>query len=150
MDRRYKKRMTFYWDRERKKSFEAIGALDFSTWFDLWHTHPDWKCKGNRYIEDRITVAKMTYDLLKYAEDLAGNREIQIFATICEDTGSNAVYFHTKNPNSTPFPFDFNSKVEWGVTTPSVLENIVDLVIHEIGKAKYDDEIEYIIRKKLS
>lgn len=60
MDRRYLKRMSVYWAREKKKALMALDSLDMSSWFDLWHTHPDWKSKGNRFPHDRATVAKLS------------------------------------------------------------------------------------------
>ncbi|MEQ1531696.1 MAG: hypothetical protein ABL925_20480 [Methylococcales bacterium] len=106
MNRRYQKRMSAYWIRKKRKALKAFDRLDMSSWFDFWHTHPDWKSKGNRYLETRAMVAKLTYELLTYAENLAQfrNKPIQIFASICEDTGNNAVYVHTENPNGTIFP----------------------------------------------
>lgn len=141
--------MTAYWAREKKKALRYFDRFNSSTWFDLAHTHPDWKSKGNRFPESRIIVAKLTYELMVYAETLAESltKPIQIFATICEDTGSNAVYLHTENPNGTIFPYPFENS-EWNVTPPLELYNIVDLTIHEIGKEIFPDEVVYVIRKK--
>ena len=74
MDRRFKKKMDLYWDREVKKAKKCIDSLDFSTWFDFWHTHPDWNSKGNKLPELRRAVAQMTYDLLGYAEVIGSVR----------------------------------------------------------------------------
>lgn len=149
MDRRYKKRMEVYWVREKQRSIASIDLLDFNSWFDEWHTHPDWKAKGNRFGESRALVAKHTYELLYYAETRAKSRanDIQLWATICRDTRDNAVYVHTKNPNGTPYPYAFEG-VQWGIDMPEELRGVVDLTSHEIGKASYSGEDVYFIRRK--
>ncbi|WP_432724057.1 hypothetical protein R0381_000628 [Jeongeupia wiesaeckerbachi] len=147
MDKRYRKRMAAYWAREERKSLASLSRLNYATWFDLWHTHPDWKAKGNRCAENRAAVAAQTYKLLKQAERLASTsgQTIQIFATVCEDTGNNAVYLHTKNPKGTAYPQAF-SGAQWGVAVPAELIGVMDCDTHEIGKMVYSDAVEYIIR----
>jgi len=149
MDRRYKKRMAAHWARERVRALRAVESRDYSSWFDLWHTHSDWKSRGTRFLEDRDAVAAITYEVLLRAESLAGKsgNSIQVFATICEDTGSNAVYIHSENPNGTEFPHTFPT-VEWGVEGPPELVGLVNLATHEVGRAQYEDSVDYIIRKR--
>ncbi len=149
MDHRYQKRMSVYWSRDLKKELKAFDRLDTSSWFDLWHTHPDWKSKGNRFPENRAIVAKITYQLLIYAECLFQSRSqpVQIFASICEDTGNNAVYIHSENPNGTPFPYEFSDTV-WDVPEPLELFGIVDNQIHQIGLQKFSNESVYVVRKR--
>lgn len=149
MDRRYKRKMQRYWEREIKNTMASIDNRDFSKWFDHWHTHIDWKSKGNKFPESRATVAKMTYDLLLYAEAAGSNRKepIQFFATVCQDTGSNAVYIHTENPNGTEFPTNF-ADTEWGCEAPIELLDVLDIATHELGRTQYEDEAVYVIRKK--
>ena len=127
----------------------ALDHLGTNNWFDLWHTHPDWKSKGNRFPENRVAVAQLTYHLLQYAENITipRNLAIQIWASVCEDTGNNAVYLHTENPNGTPFPYQFEG-VEWGVSGPLEIRTIINKSMHEIGRIRYADETVYIIRKK--
>lgn len=68
MDRRYRKKMTAYWFREKNKSMKHLNELDFTSWFDYWHLHPDWHAKGNRFADDRRSVALSTWELLAHAE----------------------------------------------------------------------------------
>lgn len=149
MDRRYQKRMSAYWHRAKKKAIAGLERLNFSTWFDFWHTHPDWYSKGNRFPENRAMVAKITYELLCYAEKLSQLRSepIQIFATICEDTASNAVYIHTENPNGTPFPDKFTDTI-WDAPPPPELVDVVNEITHIIGKQIFSDETIYIIHSR--
>jgi hypothetical protein len=149
MDRRFKKKMERYWKKEREKSLREIHSLDIDSWFDYWHTHPDWKFKGNRSNEMKAWVASITYDLLNVVEELTkhqGNR-LQVWATLCEDTGNNAIYIHSDNPNSTPYPNDYEN-VMWGVRGPAVAAELIDQSTHETGTAKYEEEVVYYIRKR--
>ena len=158
MDRRYRQKMEQYWQREIKKGRASIDGLDFSTWFDLWHTHPDWNAKGNRFPESRAIVAKATYDLMLYAETKIFTRKdaIQIFSTICQDTGNNAIYIHTKNPNGTNYPFCFE-QTELTDEIPTELIGVVDLSVYEIVKTKSEHQVgendfeyqtDYVIQKR--
>jgi len=135
MDRRFGKRIATYMDKHYARAVEYTESRDIFGWFDLWHSHIDWKSKCNRFSETRAIAARMTYKLLLATEiHFAPRREpIQIFALICEDTGSNAVYVHTSNPNGTPYPCELI--VDWGVEAPAELVDVVDHSIHEIGKA---------------
>jgi hypothetical protein len=148
-DRRYQKRMAAYWARAQRSSFKALDLIDISSWFDFWHAHLDWKGRGNRFPTDRMSVVRLTYELLRYAEVKAGGRlkPLQVWATVCGDTGENAVYIHTENPNGTPFPYSFEG-VQWGVDLPSGLGEIIDRATHEIGQAVYPEETVYFIRAK--
>lgn len=146
MDRRYRKKMASYWMREKKKSILALDELNYSSWFDYWHLHPDWYAKGNRFAEDKRCVALSTYDLLVHAENKLQDRvgPYQVWATICQDTADNAVYIHTENENRTKFPHAFEG-VQWHVPPPNELENIVNLMAHKIGKVTYENSQVYIV-----
>ena len=115
------------------------------SWFDLWHTHLDWKSKAGRA---RTQVSQLTYKIRLQAEELATTRSesIQLWATVCEDTGNNAIYVHSQNPNGTPYPYPFDG-VKWDVPAPPELQGIVRNT-HEIGCARYIKEIVYVIRKR--
>ena len=79
---------------------------------------------------------------------LEGGGEIQFFATICEDTGDNAIYIHTENPNGTEFPAKFEN-TDWVCEVPLELVVIVDMSTYEIGKTQYSNEVGYVLRKKV-
>ena len=99
--------------------------LDFTcgenSWFDFWHTHLDWRGKGNKSFTVRLKYLK---ELLNEFENL--NKQLidypnsfQIWIVIDEtDSGEDAVYIHTKNPNSDNFPLKIKAKKSW------VCENI--------------------------
>lgn len=149
MDRRFKKKMEQYWKKEREKSIREIHSLDIDSWFDYWHTHPDWNFKGNRSNEMKAWVASITIDLLGVIEDVTESESsrLQVWATLCENTGDNAIYIHSENPNGTPYPHEFVN-VEWGVSEPVEAEGLINQNTHEIGRAKYEEEIVYYLRKR--
>jgi hypothetical protein len=85
--------------------------LDFSggpkSWFDLWHTHVDWDGEGNKdwgkrkeFLDKLIKLfGQFKSELKKYPHDF------QLWVTIDDkDSGQDAVYIHTKNPNGDNFP----------------------------------------------
>lgn len=148
MDRRFRKRFAAYLRQRIHRAMSALENLDFSSWLDLWHVHPDWKSRGNRYPETREMVAQATYALLRRAEELAAPRgdSLQVFAMICSDIGSSAVYLHSANPNGTAFPHEFVG-LEWGVV-PDELRNFVDASTHELGMMVQADGVDILIRRK--
>ena len=146
MDVRFKRRMIRYLSSQEDAAFRRLGGLDINGSFDLWHTHIDWDNKANRV---KSLVARSTYRALIRAESLTVNRSfpIQVWATLCECTGDNAVYLHTNNPNGTPYPYAFEG-VEWGIAEPAEFTDLID-ARHQLGLHRYSDEIVFFIRKKL-
>ncbi len=149
MDRRYKKRIDRYWKKMTDYSADSLSELSMESWFDYWHTHPDWEGKGNRRSENRNSAAALGYQLLQQAEALAASKQqpVQIWATVCENTSDNAVYVHSENENGTPFPHTFDD-CTWGITELPGLSLDIDLNRHEIGLMNYSERTIYIIRSK--
>lgn len=141
--------MDAHWSMQLKRTLSSLDRLDYSSWFDLWHTHPDFKSKGNRFPELRTAVARITYEAFLHAEQLvaASRQSVQVFATICADTGDNAVYLHTANPNGTPYPHEFHG-ITWGVSLPAELLNVVNLSTHHVGLLTHDGVIQYVVCKR--
>lgn len=85
--------------------------LDFSggpkSWFDLWHMHVDWDGKGNKDWGTRKEYLRQlleTFDQLKLKLK-AYTHDFQLWIMIDEnESGDDAVYIHTKNPNADNFP----------------------------------------------
>jgi len=151
MDKRYEKRMARYWAEMEQKALRSLSSLDMTSWFDLWHTHPDWKGKGNRCPENRMASIQLGYSLLKKAEELArvAPRSIQSWLAVCPNSLDDGVYLHSENPNGTPFPYPFEG-VEWGASDHPVLDAVVDSQRHRIGKALYDSEPVFFVTAKMA
>ena len=149
MDRRYEKRMVRYWGAMRRDALRSLPCLDMTSWFDLWHTHPDWKGKGDRCVESRMAALELGYSLLLAAEELAGNAEksVQSWLLVCPNSRDDGVYLHSENPNETPFPYPFEG-VKWGVSDHPLLNAVVDEERHRIGVAWYDSEPVFYVTAK--
>ncbi|MDJ1502488.1 hypothetical protein [Xanthocytophaga agilis] len=85
--------------------------LDFSggtgSWFDFWHTHVDWKRKGNQSWKARLPYLKELIDSFHYLKDALKMypKDYQLWILIDEkDSGEDAVYIHSENPNQDNFP----------------------------------------------
>ena len=146
MDRRFKKRIERYFAEQVARYSSHIRARELEGWFDFWHVHPDFRSKANRA---RAVAAEATLQLLDVAEAYFASRSapIQIFATLCEDTGSNALYLHAPNPNKTEFPHTFPG-VSWGATLPDELSSVSVSSEYEVGRADYDSDVVYLVRRR--
>jgi len=122
-DRRYLKKMTRYWAAEETKANATLDRVRESEWFDYWHTHLDWKGRGNRHVSDRTTVAAGLLRLLKRA--VSSEREdVQCWVMLAQDTGQSALYLHSPNPQGTPWPHPFDG-VTWDIELPGWLEPLL-------------------------
>ena len=142
--------MENYWRSQLRSAERNLDRVDLSSWFDLWHTHIDWKSKGNRFPETRLAAANLTYTVLQLAENKAKHRSapIQVWAICCSNTGDNAIYFHTPNDNGSDYPYAFEG-VTWGVTPSNELKSVSIGPHHEWGLyTALDNEILYFLRSR--
>lgn len=149
MDRRYRKKMDAYWAREERKAVSALERWACSAWFNYSHTHPDWRGKGNRCIEDRVAAAKMAIALLRRLDDALRQRELrpQCWAMLCADTGYDSVYAHSPNPYETVFPYLFPD-IRWDQNVPGWLLAIVPADRYDVGVGVRDAQPCYFIRPR--
>ena len=150
MDRRFKKKMASYWSLMLRTAKSDLNHIDLNSWFDLWHTHVDWKSKGNRYPETRHDAAVLTYTVLKLAEQNAIKRiePIQVWAIFCDNTGDNAIYYHTPNANGTPFPYTFED-VAWDISPSDELKSLpVDSQYQWGVYSSPENELIYFLRSR--
>jgi hypothetical protein len=81
--------------------------LNEETWFDCLHFHSDWESEGNSdWVKREIYLNDLFSFYLIIKERLLNlPKDFQLFIIIDEnDSGQDAVYVHTKNPNSDNFP----------------------------------------------
>ena len=151
LDRRLAKRMDAYWRKNFEKEVRHLGNLDVNGWFDLWHTHIDWRSKGNRHPSLRQQAARLTFELYRRLLLRIGDRRdpIQSWAMFHEDTGSNAVYLHSENPNRSNFPYAFE-QVEWNVPPPPELAQIDLSTEFQLGEMHFQGERSFIIRPRVA
>lgn len=120
--------------------------LDFSggenSWFDLWHEHPDMNGKGNGSPSLRTeTLNKLleTYSFLK-TQLKSYPDAYQIWMLVSEnDSGEDAVYIHTANPNGTPFPIQLDFCPGYNGSTQQINE-FVGSTGFTVAEAIFDDE----------
>ena len=145
MDRRYRKRMDAYWARVERRLPRDFSQLDAAQGFDYWHTHVDWRGRGSRTPGDRACVAALTYRLLRALEDFAATRPFAVhsWATLCEDTGNNAVYLHSADSASGQL-----AQVDWNIAPPPEAESIVDPATHRIGRLDYLGAVVHVIQRR--
>jgi hypothetical protein len=146
MDRRFQKRMERYLSARIRACSASVRSLDPEVWFDLWHIHPDFKARANRAAP---MAADATFQLLQVAVTFFSSRTtpIQMFATLCDNTGNNAVYLHSPNPNGTKFPHIVDGAV-WGGEHPSRLSSVVISNAFEVGCIDHTSEVVHIIRPR--
>lgn len=146
MDKRYRKRIEPYWQQCERSALACIDRLDIKSWFDYWHTHVDWKGKGNRCPESRRRVIEIGYGLLQVLEqrNLGRQDPLQRWMTVAENAADDAVWMHSPNPNGTPFPHDF-AGVEWDFSDHEVLNELVDLRLYRIGRICHASGTLYVV-----
>ncbi len=122
-----------------------IGA----EWFDLWHTHSDWNGAGNRDPESRRVCLRALFSLWADAELLAEPLSCSWQSWLVidpEDSGQDAVYLHTPNPNRDNFPYAFDG-VAWGVEPPPWLEDFMNRPGVVWGRSEYDGPVLYWVHR---
>lgn len=132
--------------------YESV-ALDPnpSSWYDLWHTHVDWRSEGDRSPKKRQVFLQVLFTLFRRLASQARQRTAcQVWLLVYPaNSGQDAVFVHTPNPNHDNFPFSFEH-VTWSITVPSLLAHWIDLEEEEVGESRFEGEQVYWVRKKLS
>lgn len=114
--------------------------LRSGSWFELMHWHPDIHGIGNTNANARsvcLSVSRQYFEKV-LAELSAWGRPSQCWFIADEnDSGEDAIYVHTPNPNRENFPYRFD-EVTWKVIPPSwlVLHFPETLFVH--GQSQFD------------
>ena len=87
-----------YYKRLLENDLDAyFDNLDFQSWFDMWHTHPDWRGYGNISWKHRLQHLKALVRWFNYLKDKISEKseEFQIFMMVdINDSGQDAVFIH--------------------------------------------------------
>lgn len=138
-----------------KKLWSKVNTYEINveddSWFDFWHIHLDFLGLGNSSVKVRKEHIKVHIELykklLKQLE--AFNRPYQTWICLhVEDSGSDAVYVHTKNPNSDDFPF-LALNVDWNCCIPDDFKELIDLKQFHVGYFESDIEQIYYLQSKV-
>ncbi|MFH1113785.1 MAG: hypothetical protein V1792_07675 [Pseudomonadota bacterium] len=116
--------------------------LDESDWFEFWHYHADWKGRGNRgwrsrrhYLQALCTVFQTTVAAASLLR-----KPHQVWLTLHEkDSGQDAVYVHTPNPNRPSFPCKLQG-AEWGQRElEAILQTYLTALPIRVGTVEDED-----------
>ena len=119
-------------------------------WYDLWHIHLDMSGQGKKSITKHKKFILLFLELLNKIEKQAKtlNSPWQSFIVIePNDSSQDAVYFHTPNPNSNNFPYEFEG-VNWEIETPFILEGIINNDKYIIGEYHFENNVSYFVKSK--
>lgn len=97
--------------------------LKSDSWFELMHWHPDIYGTGNSGADARsacLTIARQYLDKALAELSAWGSPSQCWFLSEEHDSGEDALYVHTPNPNRQNFPYPFKG-VEWHMPAPAWL-----------------------------
>jgi len=124
--RKFRGKKRYYRELERHSDFSKLTAMTFNkdSWFDLWHTHYDWKGFGNKSWKKRkphLDTLFRNFDL--YPERLKSiEKHYQLFIQINDiDSSQDSVNIHTANPNRDNFPLKANLSRECKLTNQQLI-----------------------------
>jgi hypothetical protein len=118
-------------------------------WFDLWHTHVDWRGAGNGSPEVRRECTRALFVALERVAALVASRSGPWQSWLLfdpADAGQDAVYLHTPNPNRENFPYQFEDVI-WGAVPPAWLAEFVTEDL-EVGRSEFEGAELYWIRHR--
>ena len=118
----------------KSRNFEV--RMDQKHWCDLHHEHFDMRGKGDGGRVARTRHLNALLRALRRARiDLSlQSQPFQLFAYIdIKNSGNDALYVHTPNPNGTPFPSPIE-EVSTPAGGPPVLAARVDLSRYEVRR----------------
>ncbi|NEW06809.1 hypothetical protein GK047_12385 [Paenibacillus sp. SYP-B3998] len=125
--------------------------VEKDAWYDLWHRHLDFGGLGNNSLKIRREHIKAHLHLysrfLKQLENF--NKPYQTWVCIHEeDSGADAIYVHSPNPNSEVFPLNLDY-IKWDCKLPQTFNDLIDVTQYNVGY--YESEIErvYYIESKI-
>lgn len=133
-----------------RKVYTLNLELNEESWFDFWHIHLDFYGVGNKSLKVRrehIKAHLLLYDkLLKELESY--QKPYQSWICIHqEDTGSDAVYIHTPNPNDDYFPH-FVDDIDWNCIIPRSFKYLIENNKYNVGYWKSELNEVYYIQSK--
>ncbi len=116
-----------------RRSAEHFEIPRLGSWYDLWHTHIDWRgLPGGRHSRDHLAALFTILDRVEKQAAVLGTPH-QVWAVIdTSDVAQDAVYLHTPNPNEDNFPYPFEG-VSWGAAIPPMLREFIAPGAYDVG-----------------
>jgi len=118
-------------------------------WCDYSHQHFDWEGFGDRTWRDRRRHLAVLLTAFRRAQVELSRfpGEYQLFASITPgDSGGDAVYVHTPNPNGTPYPMVPNG--ERISQLPSLLAGRIDMTRYQVFRYGHGPSATFTILPK--
>jgi hypothetical protein len=120
-------------------------------WFDLMHWHPDIDGIGNASPEARsacLAIARQLFDKA-LAELIVWGKPSQCwFIAQQDDSGEDALYIHTPNPNQQNFPYAFEDVI-WQVAAPLWLAAHFPEPDFIHGESRFNDvKLQWVVSAK--
>lgn len=125
---------------------------DPESWFDYAHIHFDWSGYGDFRWKERaehLDVMFRHYDMFA-GECWQVDRAFQVYAVVHEfDSGSDALYLHTPNPNGDNYPMRWNYTETCTFRTRNLIDYLEKLkakgysVLYAPAGSRYSDCIVY-------
>ena len=125
-----------YYRKLSKKSRRFAVRMDQRLWCDLYHQHFDMPGKGNegRVHRTRHLNALLTALCRARIELAQLEQPHQLFAYVdLKNSGNDALYVHTPNPNGTPFPSPIEA-VSTPAAAPPLLAARIDSSRYEVRR----------------
>jgi len=144
--KRFRHARRYYWRLEREA---ARFTVDMGTWFDLWHTHPDWRGDGNRGARHRRRHLAAGFTIFRrlLAQAREANGPVQVFMLIdALDSSQDAVYVHTPGPHGDNFPMRYENAA-WDVRVPAILREFLTDPDWDLGRFQGWPAV-YVVRSR--
>jgi hypothetical protein len=111
-----------------------------SSWYDLWHVHPDMAETGNASAKARrASLRKLirTHDSIARQVKLWSKPHQTWMLVDPSDSGQDAAYLHTPNPNKDNFPYTFEGVLWGGSRVPRWIRQEFDPSRFKLGRSKF-------------
>jgi hypothetical protein len=129
---------------DQAESFQL--DVSAAAWYDLWHTHLDWKGEGNASDSARALYLQALFSIFEKAISQTRNWETPSNIWVLfvpEHSEEDSLYVHTPNPNrGSSFPYGFEG-VSWGVEAPPAIRPFLNAA-YEVGVSHYDGTMYWV------
>ncbi len=130
-----------YYRRIMQKAQKFVPDLAPEHWYDYWHYHADWPGYGNLSWKHRkahlAAYGEVFQTFVRLTAGYSLPFQLWLFLDV-EDSGQDAVYFHTPNPNGDGNHFPWKpAEVQWGL--PALEQYLTDVLRMPVraGAVKY-------------
>ncbi|MGJ7913844.1 hypothetical protein, partial [Neobacillus sp. LXY-1] len=124
--------------------------LDNESWFEFYHIHLDWEGVGNGSVHIRREHIKAYLALYKRVLNELNmfEKPFQSWILLDEgDSGQDAVYIHTPNPNRDNFPLKVE-ELNWNCNIPTFFSDLIELKEFNVAHYKSESKGWYAIQSK--